>query len=134
EPQRVGAGGRAGRRMGPRGRADGEHPAGHQPHRRDPRRAGFPQMMDAEQYVIDNHLASIISQSFAAAEETFSSQQSLENLRHAFKAAPAAGVTILGSSGDGGAANNFKEPVHNPAPIPTASVEWPASDPLVTGV
>ena len=95
---------------------------------------GFPQMMAAEQYVIDNHLASVISQSFAAAEETFSSQQSLENLRHAFKSAPAAGVTILGSSGDFGAANKFKEPVHNPGPIPTASVEWPASDPLVTGV
>jgi subtilase family serine protease len=102
---------------------------------------GFPQMMDAEQFVIDNHLASVISQSFAAAEETFSSRQSLENLRHAFKSAPAAGVTILGSSGDGGAANNFKEPVgsggpqmKNPTPIPTASVEWPASDPLVTGV
>jgi subtilase family serine protease len=95
---------------------------------------GFPQMMDAEQFVIDNHLASVISQSFAAAEETFSSPQSMENLRHAFKSAPAAGVTILGSSGDGGAANNFKEPVSNPRPIPTASVEWPASDPLVTGV
>jgi subtilase family serine protease len=95
---------------------------------------GFPQMMDAEQYVIDHHLASVISQSFASAEEAFSSPQSLENLRHAFKSAPAAGVTILGSSGDGGAANVVKQPTKNPTPIPTASVEWPASDPLVTGV
>jgi subtilase family serine protease len=95
---------------------------------------GFPQMMNAEQYVIDNHLAQVISQSFASAEEAFNSRQSLENLRHAFKSAPAAGVTILGSSGDGGAANSVKQPPKNPRPIPTASVEWPASDPLVTGV
>ena len=48
---------------------------------------GFPQMMNAEQYVVDHHLADVISQSFASAEEAFGSTQSLENLRHAFKAA-----------------------------------------------
>ncbi len=96
---------------------------------------GFPLMMNAEQYVIDNHLAQVISQSFASAEDAFGSFASLENLRHAYKSAAAAGVTVLGSSGDGGTANGTKQPVAtggNLIPFPT--VEWPASDPLVTGV
>ena len=95
---------------------------------------GFPDMMNAEQYVVDHHLANVISQSFASAEEAFSSTQSLLNLRHAYVAAAANGVTVLGSSGDGGSANVVKEPVKNPVTIPFPSVEWPASDPLVTGV
>ena len=95
---------------------------------------GFPQMMNAEQSIVDNHLASVISQSFAAAEETFSSTQSLLNLRHAFVSAAANGVTVLGSSGDGGTANSTFTPVKNPGTFPFPTVEWPASDPLVTGV
>ena len=96
---------------------------------------GFPQMMDAEQYVIDHHMANVISQSFASAEDAFGSSQSLENLRHAFKSAAQNGVTVLGSSGDGGSANTTKQPVgQGGATIPVPTVEWPASDPLVTGV
>jgi subtilase family serine protease len=98
---------------------------------------GFPQMMAAEKYVVDNHLADVISQSFASAEDAFGSAQSLENLRYAFKAAAAAdnGPTVLGSSGDGGSANSRKTPVgKGGSTIPFPTVEWPASDPLVTGV
>jgi subtilase family serine protease len=95
---------------------------------------GFAQFMNAEQYVVDNHLADVISQSFASAEGAFSSFASLDKLRHAFISAAANHVTVLGSSGDGGTANPVKEPVKNPALIPYPSVEWPASDPLVTGV
>jgi subtilase family serine protease len=95
---------------------------------------GFPPMMDAEQFIVDNHLASVISQSFAAAEETFHSTQSLLNLRHAFISAAADGVTVLGSSGDSGTANSTFTPVKNPGIFPFPTVEWPASDPLVTGV
>jgi subtilase family serine protease len=94
---------------------------------------GFPAMMDAEQYIVDHHEATVISQSFAAAEETFPSGQSLLNLRHAFISAAANGVTVLGSSGDGGSANSAKTPVKNPTTVPYPTVEWPASDPLVTG-
>jgi subtilase family serine protease len=98
---------------------------------------GLPQMMAAEQYVVDHHLAQVISQSFASAEDAFGSPQSLRNLRHAFISAAQNGVTVLGSSGDGGTANAGKAPVGGPKagklfPFPT--VEWPASDPLVTGV
>ncbi|HEX2432915.1 MAG TPA: hypothetical protein VHI55_03100, partial [Gaiellaceae bacterium] len=65
---------------------------------------GFPNMMKAEDYVVSNHLAQVISQSFASAEDAFNGTASLENLRYAFKNAAANGVTVLGSSGDGGTA------------------------------
>jgi subtilase family serine protease len=95
---------------------------------------GFPAMMNAEQYIVDHHEATVISQSFASAEEAFSSTQALMSLRHAFISAAANGVTVLGSSGDGGTANPGRQPVKNPKLIPYPTVEWPASDPLVTGV
>jgi subtilase family serine protease len=95
---------------------------------------GFPTMMNAEQYVVDHHLANVISQSFASAEEAFASTQALQNLRHAFVSAAANGVTVLGSSGDGGSANSSFTPVPTQPAFPFPTVEWPASDPLVTGV
>src|SRR6476646_10625240 len=96
---------------------------------------GFPNMMKAENYVVNNHLANVISQSFASAEDAFGSKQSLLNLRYAYKDAAANGVTVLGSSGDGGSANVRKSPVNvGGSLIPFPTVEWPASDPLVTGV
>src|SRR4051794_10919760 len=96
---------------------------------------GFTQMMNAEQYVIDHHMADVISQSFGSAEEAFGSTQSLEQLRHAFKSAKDAGITVLASSGDTGTLNDRKSPVgKGGSPIPAATVGWPASDPLVTGV
>jgi len=99
---------------------------------------GFPNMMKAEDYVVKNHLANVISQSFASAEDAFGSAQSLLNLRFAYEDAAANGVTVLGSSGDGGTANLRKSPVGPPglgfSLIPFPTVEWPASDPLVTGV
>jgi subtilase family serine protease len=96
---------------------------------------GFPQMMKAEDYVVSNHLAQVISQSFASAEEAFNGTASLQNLRYAFQHAAANGVTVLGSSGDGGTANGMKSPVPTGGNlIPHPTVVWPASDPLVTGV
>ena len=95
---------------------------------------GFPTMMNAEQFIVDNHQATVITQSFGAAEESFNSTQSLLNLRHAFISAAASGVTVLASSGDGGSANTKKTPVKNPVTLPFPTVGWPASDPLVTGV
>ena len=96
---------------------------------------GFPNMMNAEQYVVDHHLANVISQSFASAEDAFGSAQSLLSLRHAFISAAQNRVTVLGSSGDGGSANGGKTPVgQGGTTFPFPTVEWPASDPLVTGV
>ena len=96
---------------------------------------GFPNMMKAEDYVVKNHLANVISQSFASAEDAFNGTASLQNLRYAFQNAAANGVTVLGSSGDGGSANGMKSPVATGGKlIPYPTVVWPASDPLVTGV
>src|SRR5947208_17051393 len=72
---------------------------------------GFPQMMANEKYVVDHHLADVISQSFASAEDAFGSKQSLLKLRYAFQAAYTQHVTVLGSSGDNGSANARKTPV-----------------------
>jgi subtilase family serine protease len=96
---------------------------------------GFPQMMAAEQYVVDHHLAQVITQSFGAAEESFHNSNSLQNLRHAFESARDNGVTVLASSGDFGTLNTYKAPVSKGGtPVPDASVTWPSSDPLVTSV
>jgi len=96
---------------------------------------GLPTMMNAEQYVIDHHMADVISQSFGTGEEAFGSSTSLLKQRHAFVSAAANGVTVLASSGDGGSANGTKTPVaKGGTTVPYPTVGWPASDPLVTGV
>jgi subtilase family serine protease len=96
---------------------------------------GFPNLMKAEDYVVSNHLAQVISQSFGSAEDAFNGTASLQNLRYAFQHAAANGVTVLASSGDGGSANGMKSPVPTGGKlIPYPTVGWPASDPLVTGV
>ena len=45
---------------------------------------GFPQIVKAEEFVIDHHLGGVISQSFSATEETFPTKQSLLALRGAY--------------------------------------------------
>jgi subtilase family serine protease len=96
---------------------------------------GFPNMMKAEDYVVKNHLADVISQSFGSAEEAFGSSKSLLNLRYAFEDAQAAGVTVLASTGDDGTSNIRKTPVgKGGSTIDHPTVGWPASDPLVTAV
>jgi subtilase family serine protease len=96
---------------------------------------GFPNFMNAEQYLVDNHLADVVTQSFGAAEGSFASTQSLLNLRHAFISGTAAGMTFLASSGDDGSTGTKKTPVSSGGTLlPTPEVGWPASDPLVTAV
>jgi subtilase family serine protease len=96
---------------------------------------GFPQMMAAEDYIVRNHLATVISMSLGAAEESFASTKSLLNLRYAFINAAKNGVTVLAASGDGGTANGTKAPVGKGGTlVPYPTVGWPASDPLVTGI
>ncbi|RLU87503.1 protease [Streptomyces griseocarneus] len=97
---------------------------------------GLPEMMDAEKFMIDHGVGDVISQSFGATENTFpgfdkGDFSSIKNLRYAFKAAARKNVTVLASSGDGGATDNtadgkgyYKERVNS----------WPSSDPLVTSI
>lgn len=96
---------------------------------------GFPQMMNAVQYIADHHLADVISMSLSAGEGSFmNGSAALLNLRKALFAAQANGITVLAATGDNGSANIIKEPVKKPALIPYPSIGWPASDPLVTAV
>jgi len=93
--------------------------------------SGFPQIVRAEKFVINNHLGAVISQSFSATEQTFATRKRLISLRAAYTDAAGKGVTVLAASGDSGAADvrydGFTYYLH-----PVTS--WPDSDPLVTGV
>lgn len=91
---------------------------------------GFPQIVDAENYVINHDLGDVISQSFGATEETFPTAQSLLELRSAYVNAMRHQVTVLASSGDSGATDftvNGSLYLHR-------VTSWPDSDPLVTAV
>ncbi len=92
---------------------------------------GFPEMMAAENYVINHHLGDVISQSFGATEETFPSKASLLSLRSAYKNALAHNVTVLASSGDTGATNYELD---GATLYPYTVNSWPSSDPLVTSL
>jgi subtilase family serine protease len=92
---------------------------------------GFPEIVKAENYVIDHDLGDVISQSFGATEETFPSKDSLLDLRSAFKNAAEHKVTVLGASGDLGA-TDFELNLIDIYPMRVNS--WPSSDPLVTSV
>jgi subtilase family serine protease len=93
---------------------------------------GFPQIVEAENYVINHHLGDVISQSFGATEPTFPSAASIRSLRSAYINANAQGVTVLAATGDEGDTD-----YSNAAGTLTYThpeVDWPASDPLVTAV
>jgi subtilase family serine protease len=92
---------------------------------------GFPQIVTAEKYVLRHHLGQVISQSFAATEQTFPSRAALLRLRGAYQLAARDHVTTLAATGDEGA-TGFK---FNLTDLYTRrAVSWPATDPLVTAV
>ena len=92
---------------------------------------GFPQIVTAEKYVLRHHLGQVISQSFAATEQTFPSKASITKLRAVYRLADSDRVTVLAASGDQGAtayeSNMVDLYTHR-------AVSWPATDPLVTAV
>ncbi len=102
---------------------------------------GFPQIVAAENYVIDHHLGDVITQSFGASEESFTSPRQIYSLRSAYFNALRHDVTVLAASGDQGASNEYCDPSNgcaNPDNIfcctSTRQIDWPSSDPLVTAV
>jgi subtilase family serine protease len=92
---------------------------------------GFPQIFEAENYVINHNLGDVITQSFGATEQTFPNAQAILNLRGAFKNAAAHNVTVLASAGDDGA-TNAESDAHTLYPF--RAIGWPSSDPLVTSL
>jgi len=96
---------------------------------------GFPQIVEAENYVLKRHLADVISQSFEATEQTFSglAQINAYHLRAAYQQAAGEkdGPTVLAAAGDTGAADmELNGSTYYTDPV----TSWPDSDPLVTGV
>ena len=94
--------------------------------------AGFPQIVAAEEYVIQHKLGNVISQSFGAAEQTFPNSKSILALRGAYTLAAQDEVTVLASTGDQGATSPSN--VSGSQDFTHRVVNWPASDPLVTAV
>jgi subtilase family serine protease len=91
---------------------------------------GFPQIVKAENKLINEGVGDVFSQSFGATEETFPSKASVLNLRSANKNARAHHVTMLASSGDSGSAEGRLDGTFFRHP----AIIWPSSDPLVTSV
>ena len=97
---------------------------------------GLPEMMDAEKYLVDHGVGDVITQSFGATENTFpgfgqGDFASIEDLRYAYKDAEAHDVTVLASSGDGGATDPVEDGSAN---YPYQVNSWPSADPLVTSI
>ncbi|HXM56662.1 MAG TPA: S53 family peptidase [Candidatus Dormibacteraeota bacterium] len=90
---------------------------------------GFPEIVQAENFVIDHGLGDVISQSFGATEPTFPSAKAILDLRGAVLNARRHRVTMLASSGDQGSAG-LKSDLSCCFPFP--AVIWPSADPLVT--
>jgi subtilase family serine protease len=98
--------------------------------------SGFPQMMNAEETLINRGVPDVISQSFDAAENTFpgfssGNYSSLLDLRYAFKDALRHHVTVVAAAGDAGATNTES---NGSTLYPYRVDSWPATDPLVTSV
>jgi subtilase family serine protease len=97
---------------------------------------GFPQIVEAENYVIDHHLGTVISQSLAAPEQGFPNPDSLLKLRSAFVNAAEHGVSVLGATGDAGPTGALTLTPQGFAKTYYLhrAASWPATDPLVTAV
>ena len=94
--------------------------------------AGFPQIVQAENYVINHHLGQVISQSFGATEGTFPSVASIAGLRSAYFNALRNHVTVLAATGDAGATDYSN--AAGTLLYTHRAVDWPSTDPLVTAV
>jgi subtilase family serine protease len=92
---------------------------------------GLPEIVRAENYVIDHGIGDVISQSFAATEETFPSNQAILALRSAFFNARRHHVTVLAASGDSGVTGLLPD---QKCCYSSRVNAWPSSDPLVTSI
>jgi subtilase family serine protease len=94
---------------------------------------GLPEFLQLEKYALDHHLGKIISQSWAATENTLftpEGQQVFDSFNNFYREADFLGVTIFGSSGDEGTAN--VDVNNNIYPFPT--VNFPSSSPWITSI
>jgi subtilase family serine protease len=93
---------------------------------------GMPEMMTAIDYLRTKKLASIVSMSFGATENTFPSPASITTLLDpTMKKATAAGMSLVTGSGDTGP-TDFE--LDGATYYPFRAISWPASSPYVTAV
>jgi subtilase family serine protease len=88
-------------------------------------------IITAEQYVQKHYHAEVISQSLTETEQIVGSSSDIATMHAAYAGLVSAGVTVVASSGDTGAANTEADGVTYYG-YPATS--YPASDPLVTAV
>lgn len=97
---------------------------------------GLPEFLKLEQYAVNNHLGSIISQSWGASEVTLkdsAGQQQVHAWDSFFKQATTKqGITFFASSGDNGATDYTDLNATTLSTTPTTS--FPTDDPWVTSV
>ncbi|PYI66314.1 protease [Arthrobacter livingstonensis] len=94
---------------------------------------GLPEFLQLEQYAVNHHLGKIVSQSWAATEETLlttSGRAVMAQFNAFYRQSTLRGVTFLGSTGDSGTANVAVDGSTYPYP----TVNFPAISPWVTAV
>jgi subtilase family serine protease len=94
---------------------------------------GLPEMLELEQYALDNHLGTVISQSWGTSEDLLDDAEGLpvrQQWDAFYQHATAAGITIITASGDHGALADLR----NEQPGTTRSADWPSAEPTVTTV
>ena len=94
---------------------------------------GLPEFLKLEQYAVSHHLGNVISQSWAATENTLftpAGEALMAQFNAFYRSATLQGVTFLGSTGDSGTANPDVNNVNYPFP----TVNFPATSPYVTAV
>jgi subtilase family serine protease len=90
---------------------------------------GFASMMAAEQYVFKHNMGAVVSQSFSLPERNFG-RAAIMRLRYPYLTAYKDRVSVVGATNDNGVSG--VKP--SGGLYHSRVVQWPASDPLVTGV
>ncbi|ALE07771.1 hypothetical protein AL755_11910 [Arthrobacter sp. ERGS1:01] len=94
---------------------------------------GLPQFLALEQFAVSHNLGKVISQSWAATEDSLmtpAGKALMAQFNNFYRSATLHGVTFLGSTGDSGTANPGVDNVNFPYP----TVNFPAISPWVTAV
>jgi subtilase family serine protease len=105
---------------------------------------GLPEFLELEKYALEHHLGKIISQSWAATENTLFPEAAgpqgprvIADYQAFYTLAALENVTVLASAGDGGSQNaaTYSEALGAPTSFYTfPTVNFPSSSPLVTAV
>jgi subtilase family serine protease len=105
---------------------------------------GLPEFLELEKYALEHHLGKIISQSWAATENTLFPEAAgpqgprvIADYTAFYTRAALENVTVLASAGDGGSQNaaTYSEALGAPTSFYTfPTVNFPSSSPLVTAV